>query len=358
MQLLDRYVARIYLTSWLVSLTFFVGFFGILDFFGDVGEIIESRERLGTTLTEVVQFYVYSLPRIYLQVVPFVMLMAALLTVTRLQRHNEFMAMVLTGRRSARVLLPLFVCTALFIGVMAVVQEAVAPDVSVRADELRSRVIAKDRRYVIGEVNLRDASNRQINARGFDVRSGVVDRLLVAYTDEYGRHVRVEGSQAVYDEEAVGWRLSRGTMTLAERSQELNPVEQPVAFFRTDVRPEDLLVDERDPFDLSYRQVIELSERYPLSRFYRLLRHYHITYPLSIMLLVMLGVPFVIRRGARNPMVGVGYSMALCLAFMVLDTTCRDLGVRGVIQWPAIAAWLPVIIAGSFVVVFFDSVDL
>ncbi len=60
---------------------------------------------------------------------------------------------------------------------------------------------------------------------------------------------------------------------------------------------------------------------------------------------------------ARRAVVGMGYSMALCLGFMVLDTTARSLGVRGILPWPVVAAWLPVIVAGSLVVVFYDTVD-
>lgn len=357
-QRLDRYVAKAFVMSWLVSLTFFVGFFGVVDFFGDVGDILEAPVKEGARSSMVARFYFLRLPQIYLQVAPFVMLGAALLTVTRLQKHNEFMAMVLTGRRTMRVLAPVLVCTALLVGVQVLVQELAAPAFAHERARLERQLIDHEQDWIIKETNLRDAQNRMIQARMFDVNRGTVGSLLVSYRDERGRPVRLQGKDAVWMEAEGGWRLHQGTLTTVPEEEGAEPTIEPVGFYKTDVRPEDLLVENRSPFDLSYGQILVLAERYPLNRSYRLLRHYHITYPLSILLLVMLGIPYVIKRGSRNTMAGVGFSMGLCMAFMILNATCRDLGIRGIIPWPVIAAWLPVIVAGSLVVVFFDSVEI
>ncbi len=357
-QRLDAYVTRIFIMSWLLSLTFFVGFFGVVDFFGDIGALLEGPPNSEASASLIGRFYMLRLPQIFLQVASFVMLGAALLTITRLQKHNEFMAMVLTGRSTRRVLVPVIVCTFLLLLVQVVVQETLAPAFAHERARLEKLLVSHEADWIIKETNLRDAANRMFQARNYDVNRELIGAMRISYRDEQGRPVRIEGFDAQWNEAESGWRLRDGTMTILPLDESLEPTVAPVGFYKTDLRPSDLLVENRSPFDLAYGEVLALAERYPLNRGYKLLRHYHITYPLSIMLLVLLGIPFVIKRGSRSPMVGVGYSMGLCMVFLILNATCRDLGIRGIIPWPVIASWLPVIIAGSLVVVFYDSVEI
>ena len=88
----------------------------------------------------------------------------------------------------------------------------------------------------------------------------------------------------------------------------------------------------------------------------RLLRHYHVTYPLSILFLVYLTLPFVLRHDPASRLRGLGIAIMICLGLKILDATVWDLGSRGFLQ-PVLAAWIPVIVSGSLVTVLFDSLD-
>ena len=83
--------------------------------------------------------------------------------------------------------------------------------------------------------------------------------------DERGRPVRIQGTNAEWMEAEGGWRLHEGTMTIIPEQEGAEPVVEPVGFYKTDVRPADLLVENRSPFDLSYGQILVLTERYPLN---------------------------------------------------------------------------------------------
>ena len=63
-----------------------------------------------------------------------------------------------------------------------------------------------------------------------------------------------------------------------------------------------------------------------------------------------------LKQQPRNNLFGVGISMLLCLGFLIVTATTRDLGNRGFIS-PVLAAWLPVIVAGSLGVVLLDAAD-
>jgi lipopolysaccharide export system permease protein len=352
---LDRYVARYFFSSWVVSAVFFIGLYGVYDLFAHFDDLLEGLEETEMGGLDVVRMYAYQLPTIVVLVAPFIMVMAALVTALRLQRHNEFMAMVLVGRSARRVLRPVLFLTFLFLIGLVWLQESLAPSVALERDELRWSLLKGNAERVIDNIKLKDSSGRVFVAHEYNVTRESVGRLNVSYDDEYGRSFHISGENATWRAENGGWKLENGRREVRDRSRD-PVVEEEAYFIATDIRPEELLAESRQPFDLSYADVLGLSERYPDSRLYRLLRHYHITYPLSVLLLVVLALPFVIRLDPGLRMRGLGISILMCLAFLIADATLRDFGSRGFMQ-PVLAAWVPVIVAGSLATVLFASMD-
>jgi len=352
---LDRYVVRIFLSSWLASTALFVGLIGVVDFFSKVGDLIEHSNAAGASLGVVGRMYLCRIPGIFVQVAPFVMLMAALFTVLRLQRHGELMAMFMTGRSPMRVLAPIFGMSVVCMAVLVVTQELLIPRLAKQRESDEALLLHGNPDWTL-DTTIRDAAGQILSVVDFHVSSETIGRLQASGSDERGRNRLTYGENAVYDEAEGGWRLHNGRLEVRDPGSDQIQIVEPAMFLRTDVRPQDLMNEKQQPFDLSYRDVLERSERYPQSARWRLLRHYHITYPLSVLLLVLLGVPFVLKRRHRGTMVGLGLAMLLCLAYMTVDVIVRDLGLSGFLP-PVIAAWLPVILAGSLSVILFDTLE-
>lgn len=356
---LDRYVGRVFLSSWLVSAVFFIGLFGVFDFFGRVDDLVETLEEQGDVPVGMLwTFYLYHMPSIVLVVSPFIMMVAALFTLSRLERHNEFMAMMLVGRSRRRIMAPVFALTVVFAGLLVCVQELVVPTVAIDKLELEARLFHADE-LVIDSVEMRDSEGRQFRAARFHPNEQLIEKLSVSFSDDMGRLIHISGEDATWDEIAGGWRLERGESVVHPAQPDGHPETVPAMFAPTDIQPEDLLLEHLNPFDLPYSSVLDRSERYPLKPTYRLLRHYHVTYPLSVVLLVFLGVPMILRRrtdrrGGRLP--ATAMAVGVCMAFLVLDSAMRDLGQNGALA-PAVAAWVPVIIAGSLAFLLMDSLD-
>jgi lipopolysaccharide export system permease protein len=352
---LDRYVARTYFSSWLVSVVFFLGLFSVVSFFGRMEDMLKRAGPASSGFAIIGRYYMYQAPTIMVQVAPFVMLMAALFTVMRLQRHNELMAMLMVGRSARRIVAPIMVLTVLFIAGLVWVQESLAPRFALAAKELDAQ-LTNGRPMLMDKITVKDARGYLLSVRNFHVDSGIIEQFNASGRDGQGRNVSIAGNNAAFDAGAHGWRLFDGVVVTQALTGGAEPVTAPAPFFETDIRPEDLLGTRLQPFDLSYPDVLDRSERYPLSSNYRMLRHYHVTYPLSVLLLVMLALPFVLRRKARQNLFGVGISIMLCLLFLIVDATVRDLGARGFLP-PVLAAWLPVIVAGSVCVVLWDGLE-
>ena len=352
---LDRYVARIFLSSWVACTVLFVGLFGVVDFFSKVGDLIEHSNSAGAGLGVIGRMYVCRVPGIFVQVAPFVMLMSALFTLIRLQRHGELMAIFLTGRSPMRILAPIFGMTLVCMAVVVAAQETLIPRLAKQRESDEALLVHGRQDWVL-DTTIKDASGQVLTVVDYHVASETIGKLQATGTDARGYSRLTYGEDAVFDEAEGGWRLRNGRLEVRAPGNDRPEIVVEAAFLRTDVRPQDLMNEKQQPFDLSYREVLERSERYPQSARWRLLRHYHITYPLSVLLLVMLGVPFVLKRRHRGNLVGLGLAMLLCVAYLTVDVIVRDLGLAGFLP-PVLASWLPVILAGSLSVVLFDTLE-
>jgi hypothetical protein len=82
--------------------------------------------------------------------------------------------------------------------------------------------------------------------------------------------------------------------------------------------------------------------------------HQHWAFPLTHIVLLLLGLPFVLNQNNRSVFLGVLVAVGICLAFFVVNAMCMELGSKGVLQ-PVVAAWLPVLFFSGLGVVLFDN---
>ena len=105
MKKLDRYVSSCFLSSYAVCLLFFVSMFVLIDLFAKTEEIVKQSDKvakLGFSVGKLtVEYYGLLAPFIFLQVAPFVTVMAAIFAITRLRRTNEFVPIAAPGANAA-----------------------------------------------------------------------------------------------------------------------------------------------------------------------------------------------------------------------------------------------------------------
>lgn len=103
LSLMDRYVVHSFLSPFLFCLFSFVSIWIIADL-TDNGEHFISMKP-GQILT----FYIVQIPFVILFVMPIVVLLAGLFSLSGLSKTNEFISMIGAGRSVVRILMPLFV---------------------------------------------------------------------------------------------------------------------------------------------------------------------------------------------------------------------------------------------------------
>jgi lipopolysaccharide export system permease protein len=83
--------------------------------------------------------------------------------------------------------------------------------------------------------------------------------------------------------------------------------------------------------------------------------HMRLTRPILGMVLVLLGLSVILRDQNSNIFVSAGLCLGLCGLFFGSCFTCQSLGNYEII-YPALAAWLPVLVFGPVSLVMFDAI--
>jgi lipopolysaccharide export system permease protein len=106
---LDRYVAWLFALSYAAAFFLVVGLFVIIDMATNLDEYLTPDKSGYVPPTAMVgEFYVLQLPFLYLQMSPYVTLLAGMFTAARLSRSNEVVAALNAGISVRRLLFPVY----------------------------------------------------------------------------------------------------------------------------------------------------------------------------------------------------------------------------------------------------------
>ena len=82
--------------------------------------------------------------------------------------------------------------------------------------------------------------------------------------------------------------------------------------------------------------------------------HHHFAFPLSHIVLLFLGIPFVLNLRNRSSFVSLLASFAICALFFLVSSICMNIANQSAGLPPMLAAWLPVMLFGALGITLFD----
>jgi lipopolysaccharide export system permease protein len=363
LKVLDRYITRTYLGTFLIVLLFLLGIFVVASVFNLLDSVLEAKEDLaeyGIGAVEVVlRYYLVNVPFVLLRLLPFVTFIAATIAFIRLARGNEIQPMVSSGRSPDRIALPVYVFAGLVTLAMLATQEWLVPRVA--EDRIRLELIADGN--VEGEVDdippMTDGAGNTWSIELYFPLTKTIEKVEVVRfkspaTGEYEGTVSAPRAAWRPEGEAgPGWYPEEGLCLPAEGSKDFGRIVElpPDRPLRTDLTPEaierELARTEREA-----GRMLSISEAARLAREFsdlprqKVALHTLITWPVANLLLVLLGLPFIFRLGERSLFVGVGVALLVCATYFAVDLICQDFGSRLVLP-PTLASWLPVALFAS-----------
>jgi len=369
---LDRYVGGLFVSSYATAFLLVVGLFVILDMASNLEGYVETWHdgRRAPTLL-VVRFYLLHVPFLFLQVAPFVTLVAGLFTVSKLRRVNETVAALASGVSAWRLLAPVFVFGAVCAGGMFGLREVASRAIADRRDVLRFVLEEKSWDTVYENLRIRDLNGSVVLLEEFrpatplppeagdvPVPSAPEVRGLQAVLRSRTHWSDTEARAARYVARGtkMGWKLDDGLREEVAGSQRSESIDWLDGFEFTPALAITSWRARENPLELSFSEVRDLARRDPDNVKFQTLLQYHLTFPLANLVLLLVGLPLLMRHDGGRPGFGLAASVLLCITYFSAEFVLRNMGLQGTLD-PLLAAWLPVLGFGSLGLVLYDSMQ-
>ena len=317
----------------------------------NLSENLEDIRRNVVPLVVVVSFYVFSLPQIVHDTLPLAFLIAFLATATVLERHNETTAFKAAGISLSRVALPLLLFgiatgAGLFLLDDYVTQRAERSKQKLE-DVIKGRKVARSYRSTDRPFVFLPDGRTLVNFLQFDPDTLTLIRPSVYVFDaRFNLRTRFMAKRATYKD---GHWVAEGAWSrtfMADATPEFirhtGPVDLPLpvppAYFGREYRrPQQMSFGELDDYIATLRAAGYRVDRLTVQL------HQKVAYPLSMVLLAWLSLPFAFRAGRRGAVGGIALALVLGMAYFGLMAFIIRLGEASLVP-PVLAAWTPTVV--------------
>ena len=378
MRILDRYILISFLKNYVISLMVLIGLYIVLDMVFNFDELAEVQNRAGaggfesalSLLRGLVDYYFYQSFLIFAHLSGIIPLVAAAFTLIRMQRFNELTASLAAGVPLLRTATPIILAAVVLNALLVVDQEVLIPrmipKLTRKHDEVQQ---AGARTYAIP--SMQDDRNGILRAARYhppgDRQEASMDFLDVIQRDDEGNAIgHIAADRADWDAREKRWKLGSGTLVTGLRPGE--KIEQkPVQYYQSNVTPDEIALYHSSGYTemLSTARINQLLQRPKSYGVIDLLRvkHARLTQWLINIVLLLLAVPSVLSREPGKIRFGIMQCAVLCGACMAAIFLSQQLagtppaGGQWMDRWPAILAWMPIMIFGPIAAWLLDRVE-
>jgi LPS export ABC transporter permease LptF/LPS export ABC transporter permease LptG len=349
--ILDRYVARSFLTYLVVIVALLVVLIEIVTFFLDLlNDVIQNQ----IPASMVFDYFVYLTPQLIYVTTPLAVLVAVLVSFAILTQNNEITAAKASGVSLYRLTLPVLVASGLLSVGLFLFELSWVPAANRHQDAVRNQIkgrpaqtyLRPDRKWIVGE------GSRIYYYSFFEPSQNLLGGVTVFEFDPHTYQLtrRISAARARWEPALKGWVFEEGwertlrrdsVATFEQFSVRVFPeFREPPSYFLKEVRQStqmnffelrDYVGDlKRSGFD-----VVPLSVQ--MDRKF--------SFPLFALIMALIGLPFAFSIGKRGALTGIAIAIGIAVAFWATDSLFEALGNLNQLP-PVAAAWSPDLLFG------------
>ena len=359
MRLHDRYLLRELLTPLAFCFGGFLIFWVSLFYFSNLDEIREDK----LTLFESLQLCAASLPEFLVLLLPILLLLALLYTLTQHAKFHELTALRAAGISLWRLSAPYFAVGLVLAGVSFALNELLVPRCAAWAENLKHRHVQPGK-AVASRQPTHFVNNGYFNVRDRRLwKFSEFDAVTSEMTDPNVNWPLPNGSLRTLQAERGVYTNGEWTFFKVSLLSQAGPASRLVPLFSTNrlalpefgetpaqitsavrFKASKTWAGSRNA-DLPLSEIRELLHNNPdmsADDANRLLTKWHgrLAAPWTCLVVVLIAIPFGAPSGRRNLFFGVAGSIFICFAYFILQQFSLAFGISGHLPgW--LAAWLP-----------------
>jgi lipopolysaccharide export system permease protein len=305
------------------------------------------RKLLDRDLTAgtIVLSYVYALPQHIAQMMPAAALFAAVFTVGPLARNSELTAAKAGGISFHRIVLPLFVVSALAAVACFLVGEW-ATEATTRQLELQKE---RQARNVTMRYNFvyRASSGWAYTIRQLNTADNTMQQVVFehAVRDPDAQLFSISADSAQWDPKLRRWLFRNGAshvMLKGDEALTLTFAELYLPAFQE--APRELLIEPKNHSEMTYaelgRYIGSLRASGSDTKKLQVEQAVKLALPAACLIIALFGAPLAVSAPRAGAAVGIAISLGTTLAYLLMINFSQAVGASGLLH-PVAAAWMP-----------------
>lgn len=355
MKVLEKYILSEFIKLLIMAVAAFILLFVVVDVFENMDDLMENRVPLGQSVV----FFLYKIPFFIGQVSPIAVLLAVLLSLGLLAKHNEVTAIKAGGVRLVKVLIPLLAAGAVISAGMILMNETVTPAALKKADSFRA-VWLEGVKGSYGRQGLWVKDDTGIfNIRQMDLKANEI-RGITFYelSKGFAATRRVRARLASWKDGA--WVTPEATVWVFKDKGIVSKSVETDFVLPGPGGPMELASVESGHSNMGFfelsRYIRDLEEDGYDTRKYRIDLYGKLTFPLVNLIMVLVGVPFALKTGRHSGIAaGVGLSVLIAFSYWVIFAITKSLGANGILP-PFFSALFPDVLFAAIGVLMYGHV--
>ncbi len=366
---LDRMVLIAFFRSYAIVWTSLLSLYVVIDLFTNIDSFGRAGGGVLNVAEHILRYYSVQITLIFDRMAEAITLLAAMFTVSWMQRNNEFLPQLSAGIPTRRIIRPVLLGAALTLSLGPLNQEFVIPEI---ADQL---LTPKDdpeggkAQPVMGAFD-RDGLHFE-GVAGFR-RDRVVKYVYITFPDTAASGMfHLVADEATYippdgSPLSGGWLLKQATPETPEAARipadrmptNLTLLDPGRYFLKTEDIDFDTVSRGAGWFMFAstpkLREMLARPEPRRQSKV-AVMFHMRFTRPAVGALLLLFGLSVILRDPNRHVFISAGLCLVFSAWFYSFVLACKYLGDNDYVAAP-LAAWLPVLVFGPITLVSFDSI--
>ena len=359
-KILDRYVAKNFLTGYGIAFCVLIGMRILTDMFVNLDEFSEHSD-LGTwaVIKNIFTFYIFNSTLYFRDFAGMITVVAASFSFGRMVRSNELVAIMASGISLKRIISPIVFLSLLFTGILVIDQELVIPRL---ADKLVRSHDAVPGQESYGVLFLSDEKGSLICSQRFYTKTSKLTEPTILLRKKIKPGIwevtgKIDADEATDPDKTGRWILKNGRLWDKYSTEG----EKPIDVYTSNVTAKNISVRCKSEYKtlLSLGQLIALAAQGTEKDVAQLSsqKHFRITDPLINLIMLMISLPILVCRDPKAVKSAVMFSFALTGACFITAFVCKMLATEVIFDkvMPELWAWLPIFIFTPVAFIELDS---
>ena len=343
MKLLDKYIARQFLSAYVFAAVSFTALFILVNLIENIGRFLDK----GIGAEKVLLYFWSLVPETILLVSPLSTLLASLYVTGRLSGASELSAMKAAGVSLKQLLAP-FALSALLITVFNILNAGwLHPKAAIEKNRFEIQYFDKKFEAISGNKNLHilESRNRILSIGALDPQEAVGFNISLETFDGSELVSRIDAEKISYDKDLDRW-LFHGTSTRIINENGVlfseNPGKDTLKLSLTASSLRDLGIQPDEMNLIQHLRYIEEKQEAGFSNLDRVIVKLHskMTLPIASLIIILIGVPISAQKKRSGLALEFGISLFIGFSYLAIQRTFSIAGYRALMD-PVLAAWLP-----------------